>query len=252
MIDTHAHLNDEKLDATRIIGEMHTDGLSRIITIGASSDDFDETIKIALNNPDVYACIGVHPYYADTLSDALIERMKKLAREDKVVGIGEFGLDYHVDQPSREVQRSAFERQIRLAYETKLPMCLHIRDAHGDALEILKQNKDFTKYGVIIHCFSGSKEMAEEYVRLGFYISFSGSITYKKTNVEILRVVPRDRILFETDAPYLSPQPLRGTVNEPKNTLVTAKIVAELLGERFEDLEKSADENTRRIFSKMK
>lgn len=252
MIDTHAHLNDEKLNAKKIIDEMHTDGLSKIITIGASPDDFDDAILIASKHSDVYACIGVHPYYADVLDDSLLKRMKELALGDKVVGIGEFGLDFHVDTPTRDVQKIAFEKQIRLAYEAKLPMCLHIRDAHGEALDILKKNIKFTKYGVIIHCFSGSREMAVEYVRLGFYISFSGSITYKKSNSEIVKAVPKDRILFETDAPYLSPQPLRGSVNEPKNTIITAKIVADLRGESFESLEQASDENVKRLFSKMK
>lgn len=254
MIDTHCHLDDAKLDAKSIIETMKIDGLEKIITIGTSVTDIENVVNIAENNSDVYACIAIHPYYADSLTGDVEEKMAKLSKSSKVVGIGEFGLDYHdyPGAPSRDEQRRAFVSQIKLADKLSLPICLHIRDAHGDALEILKENSKYINNSGIIHCFSGSPEVAREYVKLGFYISFSGSITYKKSYEEIIKAVPLNRMLFETDSPYLAPQGLRGTINVPKNTIITAEFVADKLGLSYSEIEKIERENVLRLFKKIK
>ncbi len=254
MIDSHAHLDDERLNVDDIVLSMKNDSLSKIITIGTKRDDIAIAANIASNYKDVYCCIGIHPYYADSYDDEIEKTIEKLAKNPKVVGIGEFGLDYHdyPGLPPRDVQKLVMEKQIKLAYKLKLPFSLHIRDAHGDAIEVLKKCKDYLTYSGVVHCFTGSKEVASEYLKLGLYISFSGSITYKKTYEEIIKAVPVNRMLFETDSPYLSPTPLRGTINEPKNTILTLKFVADTLDIDYKYLEKIEEENVLKLFSKIK
>ena len=254
MIDSHAHLDDDRLNVYEIVSTMKASGLEKIITIGTKPEDLYKAVEIARENKNVYACIAIHPYYADIYDEKVEKNIIDFAKDEKVVGIGEFGLDYHdyPGLPPKDVQMDVMEKQIKLAYSLKLPFSLHIRDAHGDALAILKKCKDYLKYSGIVHCFSGSKEIANEYIKLGLYISFSGSITYKKSYEEIIKSVPLDRMLFETDSPYLAPQGLRGQINEPKNTVITAKFVADTLDIDYKKLEAIERENIYRLFTKMK
>ncbi|MDE7164853.1 MAG: TatD family hydrolase [Clostridiales bacterium] len=251
LIDSHAHIYDEMYGengAQNIISSMDDDGLEYIVCVGCDMPSSEICVSLAKENPRIYATVGVHPYDADTVTEENIEVLRKLAACDKVVAIGEIGLDFHYPNADKPLQIAAMEMQYNLARELKLPMVFHIRDGFGDFYEFAK-NRDFPQ-GAVLHCFSGSTEIAEYYVQKGFYISFSGTVTYKNA-VKLARAasnVPLGRLLIETDSPYLSPEGHRGEVNMPKNVVCVAKKLAELHGETLDDIKLITADNTKRIF----
>ncbi len=235
-VDSHAHLFDE-CDVENIIKNMTSDGLCAIVNMAGSIESVKYASMLSKENDNIYYMFGLHPYNTDMYNSEYINLIKKLTAEDKgkLVGLGEIGLDYHVELPTREEQIECFINQIKLADELCLPISLHIRDAHADAIQILKGNKKYINNGGIIHCFSGGVEEVKEYLQLGFHISISGAVTFKKKSEELtdlelaIKEVPLNKLLIETDAPFLCPMPYRGLNNEPKYVLVTAMHIADLL-----------------------
>lgn len=252
LIDSHAHILHERIDTKNVITSMHEDGLEKIITIGTSVETSIKSVKLAKENKDIYAVVGMHPDEAGSFSEADLETIDRLALEDKVVAIGEIGLDYFTSPDTKEKQKELFIAQINIAKKHHLPIVIHSRAAAFDTYWILKQNLEGLTLPSLMHCFSENKEYANLFLSLGFYISFSGNITYKKSDRSFLKDIPMDKILVETDSPYLSPEPFRGRTNEPKMVEFVARRIAQEIGMDFEEFSRHTRENTYRIFSRMK
>jgi len=235
--DTHTHLDDEKFDSDRakVIEYLQNEGVSLAVNVGADLASSKNSIALSQQYDFIYAAVGVHPSEVSAMSDADIETLRKMASHEKVVAIGEIGLDYHYDEPAKEVQKQWFEAQLRLAQELNMPYIVHDRDAHSDTIEIIKEVGYFRG---VMHCFSGSCEMAKQMVDLGFYISIAGQVTFKNAPKvqEVAKIVPLDRLLIETDSPYLTPEPHRGERNNSANVQFTCAKIAELRGISQEEL----------------
>ncbi len=251
MIDTHAHLdmikNEE--DVKESVGN-----LDYIITIGCDKEEIYKAIELSKKYENVYASIGFHPYDVKDIKEEDIETLKELTLEnEKVIAIGECGLDYYRDITPKDIQHKFFEKQIKLAKELNLPLIVHSRSANDDTVKILEKYAPYPASG-IIHCFGGDIPMMEACVDMGFYISFAGNVTYPKADNlrEVLKKVPLERLLLETDSPFLSPQKKRGKPNKPSNIFYTLEFVADFLGIDKEELEKITDENALRLFKKIK
>ncbi len=251
MIDTHAHLdmikNEEDVKES-------VENLDYIITIGCDKEEIYKAVELSKKYDNVYASIGFHPYDVKDIKEEDIETLKKLALEnEKVVAIGECGLDYYRDITPKDIQHKFFEKQIKLAKELNLPLIVHSRSANDDTVKILEKYAPYSASG-IIHCFGGDIPMMEACVDMGFYISFAGNVTYPKADNlrKVLKKVPLDRLLLETDSPFLSPQKKRGKPNKPSNIFYTLEFVADFLGIDKEELEKITDENALRLFKKIK
>lgn len=228
IFDTHAHYDDERFDEDRytLVEEMHSNGVCNIINVGADIPSSKRSIDLAKKYDFIYAAVGVHPHEADNMTDKDIEILTDCANFTKVVAIGEIGLDYYYDLSSRKNQRYWFERQLELAYSLDLPVIIHSREATQETFDIIKNSK--VRKGVI-HAFSGSTEFAKLYTDMGFYLGIGGVVTFKnaKKLVEVVKNIDLDKILLETDAPYLSPVPVRGTRNNSQNI----KYIADKIGE---------------------
>lgn len=231
MIDSHAHLLSDELNAQQIIAGMQNDNLDYIINVGTDVSDSKQGIVLAKNNERIYTTVGIHPEYADTAAEKDLKTIEELAVQPKVVAIGEIGLDYHYGATSKQIEKQKwlFVRQIKLANKLKLPIVIHCRDAADDILQILKANKQYLSNGFCMHCYSEGAKYIKEFLDLGAYISFTGNITYKKSDRSFLNQIPQNKIMIETDCPYLSPEPLRGRVNQPKNVVHTAQKIADCL-----------------------
>ena len=256
LIDTHCHLNDEKLlcNADRIVASLKDDGLESAICVGYDMPSSECAVTLAEKFEEIYAAVGVHPHDADTLDDEACQRILELAKHKKVVAIGEIGLDYYYDLSEREVQKSAFAKQIELANQAELPIALHVRDAYEDTRKILFDMKGYIKNGLLLHCYSGSSEYVKIFDKLDAYYAFGGAITFKnaKHNLESLAVVPKGRLLLETDCPYMTPVPFRGKTNEPKYVSLVAQKAAQVLGMSVEEIEEITTQNAKRLFTRMK
>ncbi len=255
LIDTHAHLTDERYGgAGEIIASMKSDGLEKIITVAYDLESSRDCVALAEQNENIYCAVGVHPNDAQHLTVSPLDELLSLSRSHKCVAIGEIGLDYHYDDTDKEKQNYWLDEQFKLVEKANLPVCFHIRDAYEDFFKAIARNSDRIKNGAVMHCYSGSLETACEFVKLGFYISFSGSVTFKnaKKFTEIIRAVPLDKLLVETDCPYLTPHPYRGETNYPKMVRLTAEKIAEVLEKPIEEIERITRENAYRIFTKMK
>ncbi len=250
LFDSHAHIDDEKFDSDReeVIQRAIDNGVTGIINVGASMESSARSIALAEKYEGIYAAVGIHPHDAKDALDTDYEQLIRWAAIDKVVAIGEIGLDYYYDFSPREVQRSVFIRQLDVARQTNMPFIIHDRDAHGDLLEILKKEAKGLKG--VLHCFSGSLEMANEVIKMGLYISIAGPVTFKNAAKlpEIVAKVPLEYLLVETDSPYLTPQPYRGKRNEPAYVKLVAEQVAKLRGIEMDSLAKATSENAKKIF----
>ncbi|MBR2908935.1 MAG: TatD family hydrolase [Clostridia bacterium] len=251
VIDSHAHL-ECKMDTEEIIKNMHQDGLEKIVTIGTDRKDSISAVKLAEKHNDIYATVGLHPEYVDDITEEDLEVVDKLAEHQKVVAIGEIGLDYHYTEHNKEAQKELFIKQIMMAYRHKLPLVIHCRDAKEDMYEILSKYKQYIIKPSVMHCFSEDREYALKFLELGFYISFAGNITFKKSDRSFLKDIPIDKILVETDAPYLSPEPFRGMQNVPARANITAEKIADTLEMDAETFKKQTIENTYKVFYRMK
>lgn len=250
LFDSHAHLDDDKFNADlkETAEKIAASDVSLLVDVGSNIKTSEKAIKIAEQYPFVYAAVGIHPCDAPEMDEEQnMQHLKAMAAHEKVVAIGETGLDYYWDDVDRETQKRGFIRQIALANELKLPLIVHNRDAHADTLSILKEYKPES---AIIHCFSGSAEMAKELSKMGYYISFSGSVTFKNARQlpEAVKAVPLNQLLVETDSPYLAPEPKRGTRNDPTNVLYTAAKIADILNLPLEEVARITFENAKRVY----
>lgn len=250
LFDSHAHLDDEKFDADReqVIQRAFDSGVTGIINAGACMASSARSVALAEQYDGVYAAVGIHPHDAKAAQEADYEQLAVWTKQKKVVAIGEIGLDYYYDLSPRDIQHTVFVRQIDVARQTNMPFIIHDRDAHNDILTTLK--KEAKGLCGVLHCFSGSLEMAKEIIKLGFYISIAGPVTFKNAAKlpEIIASVPLDRLLIETDCPYLTPHPHRGKRNEPAYVRIVAEQVASLRGMELSALAEITSENTKRLF----
>lgn len=251
LFDTHAHLDDKRFDEDRdeLIRGLPEMGISLCLNAGTEMSTSREAIKLAEEYPFIYASVGVHPHVAQSMTEEDMLKLREWSRHPKVKAIGEIGLDYYYDRSPREIQREWFDRQMDLAFEEKLPVIIHDRDAHGDLLGMLRARKNRMPQGVL-HCFSGSWEMARECLDFGFYISFAGPLTFKNAAKlpEVASRVPEDRLLIETDSPYLAPVPHRGKRNNPSFVRHVAEKLAEIRQIPFTDICRITMENGMRLF----
>jgi TatD DNase family protein len=253
LFDSHAHVDGPEFDEDReaVLARARAAGVKRIVVIGAVGDpsSAERSVALAERDPDVWATVATHPHDVEKMTPAWWAVHERLAPHPRVVAIGETGLDYYYDHSPRETQKEAFARFIDLAHRVKKPIVCHIRDAHDDARAILREGNALER-GVVIHCFTGTPDDARAYAEMGAYVSFSGIITYKTAQPirDAVPLVPRDRILIETDCPYLAPIPKRGKRNEPGFIIHTAEVVASCAGMNIEDLAAQTVANTCRVF----
>lgn len=253
LFDTHAHLADERFDEDRqaVIERLIQSGVELALLVGDGSKEEQPIYPLVEAYPFFYAATGVHPHDAASWTEETRRRLVRWMGHPKSVALGEIGLDYHYDLSPRDVQRRVFAEQLDLAYELKKPVVLHVREAHGEATDILTaQMRSGRMPSGVMHCYTGSWESAKQYLNMGLYISFSGAVTFKNAPklAEVARNLPADRVLLETDCPYMAPVPMRGKRNEPAFIAYTAEKVAEIRGEEPEELARQALENGRRLF----
>lgn len=253
LIDTHAHLNVEAFDDDReeVIARARDAGIIRIINVGFNRETIPSSLQLAESYDFIYSTVGWHPQDAINMKDDDLEWIASLCEHPKVVAIGEIGLDYYWDTSPKEIQHNVFREQIRLARKLKLPIVIHNRDAHADVVRILKEEKA-AEVGGIMHCFSSSWEIAKECLDMNFYLSFGGPVTFKnaKQPKEVLAKTPLDRLLIETDSPYLTPEPFRGKRNESSYVRYIAEAASELKGISIEELSEITTKNSFQLFSK--
>jgi TatD DNase family protein len=273
-VDSHCHIDGAEYDADRVdvISRARDAGVVTMLNVGTGdphSGAFERAVELAQKHPDIYAAVGVHPHDAKLFTDRAEQRLLDLAKQSqRVIAWGEIGLDYHYDHSPRDVQREVFERQLRLARSLELPVVIHSRAADDDTIAILRaemsggtgvspvnQAQDArastrqNECGVL-HCFGGSLEMARSAIELGFFISFAGNLTFKKAEDlrNVAQQLPLDRLLVETDCPYLTPVPFRGRRNEPARVVETARCLAELHGQELKEIGRITSENFGRLF----
>lgn len=252
LIDTHAHLDDPRFNKDRddVIARAKGGGLKYIINIGCwNGEGFSSVLDMVDRYPLLYASLGVHPHDAKEANVDTFTSIKELAQHPKVIAIGETGLDYHYDHSTKDVQRDVFMRHIHLARQLNLPLIIHSREAQKDTMDILKEEGAQT-IGGVFHCFSGSYKMAKECLDRGFYLSFTGVVTFQNARnvLEVVKNVPIERIMVETDCPYLSPEPYRGKRNEPTYLVEVVRKVAEIKGLSFEDVARVTTLNALELF----
>lgn len=256
LVDSHAHLDMPQFDADRdtVIERAHTAGVQTILTLGVDGDSSQRAVALARQHPGVYAAVGIHPHETQHATPEVYKTLVGLARErtaNRILAWGEIGLDYHYNHSPPDIQRREFRRQIRLARELDLPVCIHSREAHEDVVSILAEERA-VDVGVVMHCFSGDEELARRCLELGFYLSFAGPITFKNARrlPMVAPLVPADRLLVETDAPYLSPHPWRGREhrNEPARVTVIAARLAELRESSVEAIGEMVSRNFGTLF----
>ena len=249
LVDSHAHLDFPQFDADRetVIERAREAGLVAILNVGVDLASSRAAVALAEQHDFIYAAVGVHPHDAKTVTPAVLDRLRELARHPKVVAIGEIGLDYYRDLSPRPVQRRAFAQQLALAAELGLPVVVHSREAHGDVLDALR---DWQGSGGVLHSYSAGPKRLEEVIALGFYIGLSGPITFPKARRlrAVAAAVPLDRLLVETDCPYLTPVPYRGRRNEPAYVRYVAEAVAHARGATIEAVAQATAENVQRLF----
>lgn len=256
LVDSHCHLNYPQLaDTAGVIARAREAGVQVLQTISTQRKDFAEVKALAEAYPEIYCSIGVHPHEAEPHEDISEAELLAAAQHPRVIGIGETGLDFYYEHSPREIQKELFRRHIRVARQLDLPVIVHSRDADEDTVAILKQeHEEGGKFRFLIHCFSSTQYLADESVKLGGYISLSGIITFKKSEAlrEAAASMPLDRLLVETDAPYLAPEPYRGKPCEPAYTALTAKRLAQIKGISEEEVARATTDNFFRLFSKSK
>lgn len=255
-IDSHAHIDGPEFDADRdeVIARAKAAGVSAILNVGTgdpNSGAFERAVELGKAHESVYTAIGTHPHDARLYDDQAEARIKQLIQNERVIAWGEIGLDFHYDNSPRDVQVSVFKRQLRAARECDLPIVIHTREAETETIDILKSDYDGAARRGVFHCFSGSRELAQRAVELGFMISFSGIVTFKKADElrAIASEVPLERLLIETDCPYLSPTPYRGKRNEPAYVVEVARCLAGLHDANIEEIARITTENFEKFFN---
>ena len=250
LFDTHAHLDDRAFDGDRaeLLANLPGQGLALVMNPGCSLESSRNVVKIAGSYNYIYAAVGSHPDVADEVSEAVIEEYRVLCKQNpKVKAIGEIGLDYHYEDIPRQIQLTAFRMQMELARELKLPVIVHEREAHEDGMAVVREFPDVTG---VFHCYSGSAEMARQLVDKGWYIGFTGVLTFKNARkaVEVAASVPLERIVLETDCPYMAPEPFRGKRNDPGKLYRMAEKLAEIRGLTVEEIHEITTGNGKRLY----
>lgn len=244
-LDSHTHLLRLDISPERALREARESGVEAVVNVGTDVEDSRRGAELAAEFPEVYTSVGIHPHNADTYSAADLETLMSLTEEPGVVAVGEVGLDYYRNEWAADVQRALFEDAVSLANEVRLPLIIHSRQAFGDTMACLGN----ARTRIILHCFEGGDAEVREAKERGYYIGLAGNITYKNSETaRVLRLMDEERILVETDAPYLSPQPVRGKPNAPKNVVHTARFVAERLGMDEEEVATLTARNARAAF----
>ncbi|WML50344.1 TatD family hydrolase [Neobacillus sp. PS3-34] len=251
LFDTHVHLNAEQYneDLKEVISRAQSEGVSEMVVVGFDRPTIKKAMELAEAYDFLYACVGWHPVDAIDMTEEDLQWIEDLSSHPKVVAIGEMGLDYHWDKSPKEIQKEVFRKQIRLAKKVKLPIVIHNRDATSDIVEILKEERA-EEVGGIMHCFSGSVETAKECVEMNFLISLGGPVTFKnaKKPKEVAEEIPLEKLLIETDCPYLTPHPYRGKRNEPAYVKLVAEQIAEIKGLPLEEVARVTTSNARKLF----
>jgi TatD DNase family protein len=260
LVDTHAHLDFSEFDGdlNGVLQRATEAGVVRVVTVGFDVDSSRQAVSLAQDHVNVRACVGVHPHEAASAGDRLMDDLRGLAEDSQVVAIGEIGLDYYRDRSPRDVQRRIFEQQLDLAAEMGKPVVVHDREAHHDIMAILREWAGALSSGTgtlrhplgVVHCFSGDQAMADELFQLGFYVSIAGPVTYSNASQlrDLVRRLPLNRLLVETDCPFLAPHPHRGKRNEPAHVRLVASKVAEVKDVPLEETARVTTENARAVF----
>ena len=249
LFDTHAHMNDPAFDEDReeVLLGLKDKGVEWMMNVGCCLESSRDCVAMAERYPFVYASVGTHPDSADEVDDAVLEEYRRLCKHEKVMAVGEIGLDYYYETIPRDVQQRAFRLQMELAKELGMPVIVHERNAHEDGMKIVKEFKGVTG---VFHCYSGSAEMARQLVDLGWYIGFTGVLTFKNARkaVETAQQIPLDRIVLETDCPFMAPDPFRGKRNDPGYLWRMAEKLAEIRGIGLEEVHRATTENAKRLY----
>jgi TatD DNase family protein len=256
LVDSHCHVDGPEYDTDReeVIARARDAGVTTMLNVGTGdphTDALNRAVDLAEKHEGIYTAVGVHPHDAKLFDDAAERHLLDLVRQSRrVIAWGEIGLDYHYDHSPRDVQREVFRRQLRIARELSLPVVIHSREADDDTMTILRAELSGYERAGVMHCFGGSLQMAQNAIELGFFISFAGNLTFKKAEDlrEIARQLPLDRLLIETDCPYLTPVPFRGRRNEPAHVIETARCLAEIHGKELEEIGRRTSENFGRLF----
>lgn len=257
IFETHAHYDDEQYEEDRetLLAQMRPAGIGRIINVGASAESTRATLELARDHEYIYAAVGVHPSEIKDLNEETFEWLRRQTSWEKTVAVGEIGLDYHWDKEPeiQQQQRYWFGRQLDLAKETGLPVIIHSREAAADTIQVMIEH-GADKIPGVIHCYSYSRELAEEFIKMKYYIGVGGVVTFKNARklVETVQAIPIERILLETDCPYMAPEPHRGTRNSSLNIPYVMEKIAELKGITAEEVERITEENAYRLFSRVK
>jgi TatD DNase family protein len=259
LVDTHAHLDFPHFDADRqaVLERASAAGVAKILTVGTDVASSRRAVELAVEHDSVYAAVGMHPHEAKSLSGSALADLRALARHPRVVAVGEIGLDFYRDRSPRDMQRRAFQAQLAWGARLGKPVIIHDRDAHSEVMEILESWAEGLGSSLlegrlgVLHTFSGDRAMAEQAIELGFFISISGPVTYKNADrlVDVVRHVPLDRLLVETDCPFLTPHPHRGRRNEPGYVRLVAERIATLREMTFDDLAGATTANAERLFA---
>ncbi|MHC0039249.1 TatD family hydrolase [Pseudoneobacillus sp. C159] len=251
LFDTHAHLNAVQYneDLSEVISRAKEAGVSNIVVVGFDRPTITKAMELCETYDFIYACVGWHPVDAIDMTEQDLQWIEELASHPKVVALGEMGLDYHWDKSPHDIQKEVFRKQIQLAKKVKLPIVIHNRDATADIVEILKE-EGAAEVGGIMHCFSGSVEIAKQCLDMNFYISLGGPVTFKnaKKPKEVAAEIPLDKLLIETDCPYLTPHPHRGERNEPGYVRLVAEQIAEIKGLSYEEIARTTSDNAKKLF----
>lgn len=251
LFDSHAHLDGERFDKDRdlVINRAKANGIGYIMNPGADFESSVRAVELAQQYDMIYAAVGIHPHDASSLDDSLLMMIEALSKKPKVQAIGEIGLDFHYDYSPRDVQRKWFIEQLRLAKRLNMPVIIHDREANQETFDTLRKEQAF-ETGVLMHCYSGSGELAKEYVKLGGYISIAGPVTYKNSRklIEVIQTVPLERLMIETDSPYLTPEPFRGKRNESLYVKYVCEKIAQIKGLSIEEVAEATTANAKTYF----
>lgn len=251
LFDSHAHLDARRFDDDRdkVIERAKENGISYIMNPGADFESSVKSVELASKYDIIYAAVGVHPHDAETMDEMMLQLLKGMTKKSKVMAIGEIGLDFHYNYSPRDIQKKWFREQIKLAKEVNLPIIVHDREANNEVMNILKEEEAFDT-GVLMHCYSGSAELARQYIKRGAYISIAGPVTFKNARkaVEVVEAIPMDYLMIETDSPYLTPHPYRGKRNESSYVRYVAEKIAEIKGISFEEVAERTMENAKKYF----
>ena len=255
LVDSHCHLDfpDFSAELDAVVARARAAGVGRIVTISTRVKRHAQVLAIAEKIPEVFCSVGTHPHYADEELDVDSQTLVTLAKHPKIVAIGEAGLDYFRNNSPREAQAASFRQHIAAACETGLPLVIHSRDCDSDMAQILREESGKGAFPAVLHCFTGGRDLAFAAIDLGHYVSFTGILTFKNSDAlrEIAAALPADRVMVETDAPYLAPLPYRGKRNEPAYVVETAKVLADARGVSADEIARQTTENFFRVFSKV-